>query len=145
MQRLLYLPFFIAVLSLTLIGCGEKGPAATSVSITITHKGSPLAEATVTIISTDGQGHTAGGMTNSSGLAALTTQPWRGVIPGEYAVAVTKWEGQEIPNPSEESPDGTEFVQVNRLPIKYGEHSTSGFTLSVGNRAVRQTFDIVGE
>ena len=142
MQRL-FLTIFVAGLSLSLVGCGERGPATTPVSITINHKGTPLADATVTLVSTDGQGNSAAGRTDSSGVATLETPPsWKGVIPGEYAVAVVKWEAKTVPDPTEEAPDGTRTEQTNILPGKYGEHSQSGFTLTVGNRAVQESFNI---
>ena len=142
MRRILTTILF-ASLSLSFIGCGEKGPAVTPVSVTITHKGSPLAGATVAVVSSDGKGNTAGGMTNSSGVASLETPPsWKGVIPGEYAVAVKKWESYSVPAPSEDDPKATATQQRNLLPAKYGEHSSSGFKLTVGNKAVQESFDV---
>ena len=133
----------VASLSLSFIGCGAKGPAVTPVSITITHKGSPLAGASVTIVSSDDKGNTSGGMTNSSGVASLETPPsWKGVLPGEYAVAVKKWESYSVLAPSEDDPKATATQQKNILPAKYGEHSTSGFKLTVGSKSVQETFDI---
>ena len=140
MQRIL-LAVLAAGLSFSLIGCGDGNPGTVPLSITITHKGAPLSKATVTIISSDGKGHTAGGQTDSSGVAIMETPPkWKGALPGEYAVSVKKWEKFEYPEPS--MPGMISFKHINALPEKYGEHSTSGFTLTVDKKATKATFDI---
>jgi hypothetical protein len=109
--------------------------------ITVTQKGSPLEGATVTILSADG--NSASGTTDSSGKAAMeTAQGWKGALPGEYGVAVKKWTSKTVPSPSEESPNDTRSIRENTLPTKYGEHGSSGFKLTVGNKAVEETFDI---
>ena len=142
MQRLL-LTVLIVGFFLPWIGCGEKNHGTVPVSITITQKGSPLAGATVTIISSDGKGHSAGGRTDSSGTASLQTpERWKGALPGEYVVAVKKWVGETVPDPTDDSPDATRTDQKNVLPAKYGEHTSSGFQLTVGNKASHATFDI---
>jgi len=94
------------------------------------------------MVSTDGD--SAAGMTNDSGVAEmeLTGVNKKGALPGEYSVAVRKWDIVIVPNPSEESPDDTRSTRVSLLPDKYGETSTSGFTLTVGTSAVKETFDI---
>jgi hypothetical protein len=126
----------------SLVGCGGNH-GTIPVSITITHKGSPLSEASVMLVSTDGKGHSAAGRTDSSGVAIVeTTQGWKGALPGEYAIAVRKWERVEVPAPSEEDPNGKGVIQKSILPEKYAEPSTSGFTLTVGNKATQVAFDI---
>lgn len=140
MQRI-FLTILITALPLVFLGCGEKRPGTTSVTITITQKGTSLEGATVTILSADG--NTASGMTDSSGVATMeTSQGWKGALPGEYGVAVKKWESKTVPSPSDESPDDTRTTRENKLPAKYGEHGTSGFKLTVGKSAVKETFDI---
>jgi len=141
MRRILS-TFLVAGLSVFLIGCGENH-GTFPVSVTITQNGVPLAGAVVTAISSDGQGNSASGMTNAAGVAALeTTQGWNGAFPGEYNVAVVKWENITVPAPSEDDPQGTATYQRNILPTRYETHATSGFTLSVGNRAVEVEFNI---
>ena len=140
MQRT-FLTILISALFLSTIGCGDKGPKTTPVSISISQKGSPLVGATVTILSADG--NTASGTTDSSGVATMeTSQGKKGALPGEYGVAVKQWESKTIPSPSEESPDDTRTVRENKLPAKYGEHGTSGFSFTVGTSAVKESFDI---
>ena len=142
MQRT-FLAFIVAGLAFSLIGCGEKNPGTVPVSITITQKGTPLAEVAVTIISSDGKGNTAGGQTNSSGVAVLETPPkWRGAFPGEYAVAVKKWELYEFPDPIPGDPDKMGRSRRNILPGKYGDYATSDFTLTVGSKGAKVTLDI---
>ena len=143
-MKRLFLAILVASLSLTFIGCGEKGPKTTPVSITITQKGSPVAEATVTMVSADGKS-SGSAITDASGVAVMETGEGikkKGALPGEYGVAVRKWETKTVPNPTEESPDGTISKRENKLPEKYGEHGTSGFKLTVGDKAVQETFDI---
>ena len=134
---------FAFFLALTMFGCGDSGPRVTPVTITVTHKGSPLAGATVSAASSDGQGNSASALTDSSGVATLQT-PARGpgVLPGEYNIAVTKWESYTVPAPSSDDPSGVATEQKNILPAKYADHSTSGFNLTVGTSAVQETFDI---
>lgn len=130
---------------LLFVGCGDKGPKTTPVSITITQKGSPLAEATVTMVSADGKS-TASGLTDASGVAVIETadggQKKKGAVPGDYGVAVRKWETRTVPNPTEETPDGTSSIRENKLASKYGEQGTSGFKLTVGNEPVQETFEV---
>ena len=63
-------------------------------------------------------------------------------MPGEYAVAVKKWERIEFQSPTPSDPNAMGYSQKNALPAKYGEHGTSGFTLTVGNKATTEKFDI---
>ena len=138
---------FLAILAAGFLfffaGCNDGNPGTVPVSITITQKGTPVSGAVVTIISTDGKGNTAGGTTNSSGVATLETPPkWKGAMPGEYAVAVKKWERFEFPAPTPEYPNQMGSERRNVFPEQFGEYSTSGFTLTVGNKATTEKFDI---
>ena len=134
---------FAFFLALTMFGCGDSGPRLTPVTVTVTHKGSPLAGATVSAAASDGQGSSASALTDASGTAILQT-PARGpgVLPGEYNVSVTKWESYTVPAPSSDDPSGMATEQKNILPPKYADHSTSGFKLTVGSTAVKETFSI---
>lgn len=125
------------------LGCGPKNPGTFPVSIKITHKGTPLEGAIVSIVSTDDGGHSASGVTTNGGTAELhTTDGWKGAFPGQYAVAVTKWENVIVSDPSPESPDSTRTEQKDLLPAKYGDHSQSGFNITVEKKNTVQTFDI---
>lgn len=140
MQRI-FLAIFLAALSLNFIGCGTQSHGTIPVSITITQKGSPLEGATVTLLSADG--NSTSGLTDSSGVATMETiEGWKGALPGEYGVSIKKWESRTVPSPSPDSPDDTRSIRENKLPEKYGEHSSSGFKLTVGKKAVQETFDI---
>lgn len=141
MQRILP-TILVAGLSLAFIGCGERH-GLIPVSITITQKGNPLEGATVSAISSDGQGHSSSATTNASGVAVMfTPAKGAGVLPGEYNVAVKKWESYEVKSPSSDDPNGVTTEQQNILPAKYGEHSSSGFKLTVGSKATEVSFDI---
>ena len=89
-------------------------------------------------------GNSAGAATNAAGVAEmeLTGASKKGVLPGEYTVAVRKWEIKVTPAPTEESPDNTRSERVSLLPDKYSDGGTSGFKLTVGTSAVAETFDI---
>lgn len=140
MQRI-FSTLLVAGLSIFLIGCGEKNHGTTAVTIKVTQKGAPLARAIVTAISSDG--NSASGTTNDAGVTTLqTTQGWAGALPGEYKIAIKKWENYTVPAPSEDDPKATSTEQKNILPAKYGEHATSGFSLTVGSKAAEATFDI---
>ena len=142
MQRVLSI-LLIAGLSIFLIGC-EKGPSTVSVSITITQKGNAIEGATVVATASDGSGNSASAVTNASGVAALQTPgKGAGALPGEYQVAVTKWEdGKTVPAPSEDDPNATMVEQNNVLPEKYASPATSGFALTVGPKGTTETFNI---
>ena len=95
------------------------------------------------MVSSDG--NSAAGKTDTSGVAVMEmtgSNTKKGAVPGEYGVGVRKWEIKEIPNPSEDAPDATSSVREDKLPKKYGSTEASGFKLTVGTIAVKETFDI---
>ena len=122
---------FLSLIPCLVVGCGgEKNPGTVPVSVKITQKGSPLSDATVSIISKDGK--SASGRTNASGIAELSTvEGWDGAFPGEYGVSVEKTEMEIVKAPSADSPNGTRAQRKNLLPKKYASSKTSGFTMTV--------------
>lgn len=119
---ILLLVAFSAVLS----GCGSDGKMKTDrVSGTITYKGAPLVEASVTFIpKVEGQGHTAYGMTDNRGVYQLQTMLGRadaGTTPGEYDVRITKLEYRGSGKFREEDGEQVELQDaVSVVPEKYG-------------------------
>lgn len=81
--------FAIAMISMTLAGCGGSGngPKIVSTKGTVTFKGAPLADATV-ILSPE-KGPVAMGVTNSEGKFTLATGATRGAAVGKARVAVS--------------------------------------------------------
>jgi len=144
MQKI-FLALFSVVFFCSLIGCNDGNPGTVPVSITVTQKGTPVPDVGVSLIPTDSRAQleSASGTTNSSGVAVLETAPkWRGAMPGEYGVALKKWEQIATPAPMPGAPNNMSITEKSVLPAKYGNHSTSGFTLTVGKKATKATFDI---
>ena len=124
---------FLFLVPALIVGCGgEKNPGTVPALVKITHKGSPLSGATVSIVSSDGK--SSSGLTDASGIAKLSTvEGWEGAFPGEYGVTVQKVEMKTVPAPTPESPDGTRAQRDDILPKKYANTKTSGFTMTVEN------------
>jgi hypothetical protein len=128
-----------SALSLVLMagGCGGSGdPNLVSVKGTVTHLDRPVAGATVTFHAANGSG-SAFGLSDADGVYTLTTAPGnRGVLPGDYAVTITKIEisgGDTLP---EDHPDyGKKPVARQSaksiLPKKYGDPKSSELTATV--------------
>ncbi len=149
MKRAKWLPGFGPALSLVLLatGCGSSGdPNLVSVAGTVTHKDSPVAGATVTFHAVEGSG-SAFGLTDGDGVYSLTTAPGNsGLLPGNYAVTITKVEisgGDSLP---EDHPDyGKKPVARETaksvLPKQYGDPKASGLTANVEEDS--SSFDFV--
>lgn len=85
------MPSFIGVLAtMGIIGCGSRGVVPIQPQFLL--DGKPLQEASVSFIRTGvEEGRPAFGITDSNGVATLTTyEPLDGVLPGNYAVVVIK-------------------------------------------------------
>ncbi len=122
----------------------------------VTMDGTPVAEATVMFVPvTEGEGLSATGMTDESGVYKLTaanlggeTAPaGGGTLPGEYYVGVIK-SVQEVPLSAEEAEEqGVEFVEPSSesipetthvVPVKYNNPKESGlkFTVEAGDNDI---------
>ena len=128
-----------SALSLVLMagGCGGSGdPNLVSVKGTVTHLDRPVAGATVTFHAEDGSG-SAFGLSDADGTYTLTTAPGnRGVLPGNYAVTITKIKVSGGDTLSEDHPDyGKRPVARHSaksvLPKKYGNPKSSNLTVTV--------------
>ena len=130
----------IVVLFACLCSCGcSKGNLSGLVPCKgkVTLNGSPCAGAQVQFIpSSSDSGRTAIGETDSAGnFTVRTLQPDDGAYPGEYKIAITRFEfvGPESKvviedNPTKEVPGRP---QENTLPKKYAKAASSGLTISV--------------
>lgn len=126
-----------------MVGCfggsdDPNRPAVVEVVGTVTHKQQPVEGATVLFVPADG-GHAATGITDASGKFQLRTfEPNDGAVPGQYSVAIFKYD-MSTANPELEDdlanelrPDNGEPVgPTPLLPARYAEASTSGLTEEV--------------
>jgi len=143
----------LAVLTLTICaaGCGSTPqsdhPTTYSVAGTVTMNGEPVADANVNFQLTDGS-RGASGLTDQQGNFSLTTfTAGDGALPGEYRVAITKFEKppQETQVPEDHpdyNPNVATFVPRNLLPAKYANPQTSELTATVTEGANTVKFEL---
>jgi hypothetical protein len=135
--------------SVTLIvggGCsGSKLPAnarpTAPVKVTVTYKGAPVADATVTFICQEGEPTPAYGKTDAQGVAKLKTYvEGDGAVIGPHKVLITKMEASSSAKAADQSsPDyvppaegGAPLPTAKDLiPPKYGMIAQSGLTANV--------------
>jgi hypothetical protein len=124
--------------SVLALGCGrsttqvaDRSPVYPT-TIVVSHDGTPVQDATVTLISVDGS-RGAYGRTDGSGQAVITTfAPGDGALAGEHKVAVRKVETVTAPDPTESNPEGLKVVEQRRIiPQQYERFDTSGLTVVV--------------
>lgn len=81
----------LGLLALSFAGCSSNELGTVKASATLTYKGEPLAEATVTLVPQESGKRSAAGVTDASGVVHFTTLAGGdGAIPGSYKVTVTK-------------------------------------------------------
>lgn len=146
MFRLLVCSTAMALLTMTL-GCGKAGIGTVPVTGKVLMNGQPLEGATV-VFNPNGQGRASSGTTDAAGVFKLTTETnGDGALPGDYQIAVTKYEGKGIPMPdtSNMSPEEAMDAQYraldkaggktppakNLIPALYGNAKGSGLVASV--------------
>ena len=128
------------------LGCGaadDGRPTRYPVSGTVTMNGQPVAGATLNFLSSDGS-RSAVGQTDAQGRYELTTfSPGDGALPGDYGVAIMKYEltTDAAARPEDEAPDepagddpfagGPDPEPVNVLPERYASVATSDLTATV--------------
>ena len=143
---------FASLSLLGLVGCGGDGlPPPVPVSGKITYSGKPVADATITFLSTDG-GTSASGKTEAQGAFKLTTvNTDDGARPGEYAITIAKSDSKfSEDDMMTVNDDGSmdygdsygkmmdasqnnkmDKVMENQLPAKYGDPSQSDLKRTV--------------
>lgn len=139
------------------LGC-HRGPARPDdlpetipCTLTLLYKGAPLSDATVTLVPKSGN-WVGVGQTDAGGQAIIQTNGrYAGVPAGAYAVTVTKGgpTGQLPPDPKtpEEDQAYREAMRAAKsakplVPLKYTKPETSGLTVSVSERPVRETLTL---
>lgn len=139
--------FFCSVVATGLVlflGCGKpkaEAPPTYPVSIKISHGGSPVEGANVTLIPQQQSGRGASGVTDANGVAKMGLPGLTdGAVPGEYWVTVAKVEGgQSDPNLSAEEfykrqssgADASPASPKHLLPMKYLSAQSGGLTCAV--------------
>ena len=140
-----YLSFLSICFALTFfmfVGCSPSGRLAGLVPCegTVTYKGEPLAEALVTFVPM-GEGRTANARTDATGkFVTETLNPKDGIYPGDYRVSVSKNEFYGEAPPPRMGAEGMEYFpqpQRSVIPTKYEEHNTSGLTLTVPAKGMK--------
>ena len=149
--------FIIGLLSLfTLVGCGPKGPAVSSVSGTVLLDGEPLDGASVVFHPTSSSGLAGSGKTSADGTFGLSTfraTPGAGVVPGKYVVTISKEEWPQFEEPEDDDPDyERKMEKVERdmerarptyvTPQAYGDEETSGLTATVSTGENKIVFEL---
>jgi hypothetical protein len=148
-----------SALLLMLAGCGggpakpDNMPDLTPCTVTVTYKGQPVQDATVTLAPKSGQ-FSAAGTTDARGKAVMKTNAmYDGVVPGEFLVSITKLEmvaaaggGGSSDNPAEyakSSQNAAASAPKSLIPQKFSSFRTSGLTLVVPQgTSVEKAFDL---
>lgn len=147
-------------------GCGgEKLPAGMpkpqSTTITLTLDGKGLADASLTMIPSDGGQYTAVGTTDASGVAEMKTNgKFKGAVPGSYKVVVgakDEIDYGEFGPPPTGDPAAMEkwnrdvdaaggaavaFTRTSVVPQEFAAADTTPLTITVGEGKVAETFDL---
>lgn len=143
----------------SLSGCESKpdNPPTFPVTGTVTYKGNPVPNATVSLSPLDMNIQGASGTTDENGkFEVMTFEPGDGAMPGEYQVRVSAYElvaepteaaASEEPLTLEDEEamyDGQEDVEPsqNLLPKKYENAATSGLTHTVPEAASELILDL---
>lgn len=134
-------------------GCsGSKLPPnarpTAPVKVTVTYKGAPVADATVTFICQEGDASPAYGKTDAQGVAKMKTYiPNDGAVIGPHKVLITKLESSSSGSAADQSspdyvppPEGGAPVPTakNLIPAKYGMMAQSGLTADVQKKALNE-------
>jgi len=139
-------------------GCsGSKLPPnarpTAPVKVTVTYKGAPVADATVTFICQEGDASPAYGKTDAQGVAKMKTYiEGDGAVIGPHKILVTKMEASSNGNVADQSspdyvppPEGGAPLPTakNLIPAKYGMMAQSGLTADVQKKALNEfTFEL---
>lgn len=140
--RMRVLPWLFCVTALAL-GCSQGAsdpnrPKTYPVTGTVTMGGAPVDGANVIFQLSDGS-RSSSGVTDASGNYTLSTFASEdGALPGEYRVAVTKYEKEAAASGqfdestyTEPDPNAPSTGPKNLLPAKYANAQSSGLTATV--------------
>src|SRR5262245_3718556 len=115
----------VSVAALALAGCGSSGPKTAPVRGTVTYKGKPVPNGTVTFI--PDAGHHATGDIRPDGSYTLTTfKPGDGAVPAKYKVIVVAMQDMTGRLPEDRTPLPPPIV-----PNKYTSIATTDLVAEV--------------
>ncbi len=138
-------------LALVISGCGSQvdpnRPTVVKVSGTVTYKGQPVEGATVLFAPTVEPGFAATSITDRDGNYSLRTfNPNDGAVPGDYKVAVSKFD-MSTANPDMEDDFAAELKNdasdvlvgpTSLLPKRYSEVATANLSAQVSESGENQ-------
>lgn len=150
------LPAAILLVLISLPGCSrgtgkpEGLPALTPCTVTVLYKGSPVSEATVTLVPTSGKWVGVGNTGADGKTAVQTNGRYDGVAAGTYTVTVIKAGAVQLPpapKTAEEDKAYSEALQAAKaakspIPEKYAKPETSGLTLTVTDKPVTESIEL---
>jgi len=114
--------WIVVVVAITSLGCGAEALSLVEVRGTITYRGKPVSNATVTFYPQ--QGPPAFGVSDSQGQFSLETNGQPGAVPEMAKVSVVAVEELRNLPPSEQNPEG--LVETRSLiPAKYSLIATT--------------------
>lgn len=137
-----------AIVCAGLVGCG--GPAMPKIypaTGTVTWKGKPLADATVSFVPSVGA--PSDGKTDANGKFTIMTNGLPGARAGACKVTVSKFTGPAPSMPSAPKPEDMMKmyekkkkgeIDKGEIPIKYGRPETSGLTAEVSTDGAKNVF-----
>ena len=117
MRRIVVAASVSAFCCLTLLGCGQKGPATAPVSGRVTLDGEPVTDALVTFLP-EGGGTAATGQTNASGEYELICLGDKGAVIGKHTVKVTTIQSSTAAAEAASS-DSEEYQKMMSDPAAY--------------------------
>ena len=123
-----------------ILGCGKPGPKIVAVSGSVTLDGAPLKEGIVSFVSPTGSAASA--HLDAQGEFHLSSQYGRGILPGEYRVAI-------CPLPVRDPQDRRRMMGGTRppepespIPERYRRADLSGLTASVQSGTAHAAFEL---
>lgn len=138
----------IALVAVTIGGCGKGSPKLHPATGTVTLDGKPLVDATVSFVPASGR--PSDGKTDGSGKYTIMTDGQPGVPAGAYKVAVSKFTSQgEMPAMAPSPDDMRKMyekkkkgeVDKGEVPAKYGRADTSGLSADVTADGSKNVFN----
>jgi hypothetical protein len=136
-NRIRLFVFGTVVLSLLVMGCGDRGPKLVKATGKVTYQGEPLPKATVVFVP-EGEERTAFATTDEQGDFVIATNGRPGAIPGTYKVAVTAIRLLREVSEEEAISMSNEQIYANQeslIPVKYNNGISSGMVATVSSDA----------
>lgn len=128
---------FIALIGLSLAGCGDAGGLSGSVPVTGTVQidGAPLEEGTVGFAPKDpAVGQPATGQIKGGKFTMMTTATSPGVVAGDYRVRIISLDlgtAKALPPGVPPDPNAPQPEVLSLIPKKYGDINQSGLEVTV--------------